>query len=193
MERALHIAIPDWLADVAAASPPLATATARMGFVIDLAMRNVRTGSGGPFAAAVFEIASGLLLAAAGNLVLASHCSAAHAEILALSLAQQAVGGYDLGASGMPRCEIVSSAEPCAMCCGAVLWSGVRRLVFAANDADVRAAGFDEGPKHHDWANELRRRGIDVIGEQQRMQALAVLAAYRAAGGRIYNARAGTC
>jgi tRNA(Arg) A34 adenosine deaminase TadA len=111
--------------------------------------------------------------------------------LLALSLAQRSLGSYDLGASGLPCCEIVSSAEPCAMCCGAVLWSGVRRLVFAANDADVRAVGFDEGVKHQDWANELRRRGIEVIGEQQRPQAVAVLEAYRTGGGLIYNARAG--
>jgi tRNA(Arg) A34 adenosine deaminase TadA len=191
MIEALNVAIPDWLADAAAACPPLATTEARMGFVIDLAMRNVRTGSGGPFAAAVFEISGGKLLGAATNLVVTSHCSAAHAELLALSLAQRSNGSYDLGAPGMPRCEIVSSAEPCTMCCGAVLWSGVRRLVFAANDADVRAVGFDEGPKHPDWANELRRRGIEVIGECQRAQAIAVLTAYRAGGGRIYNSRAG--
>jgi tRNA(Arg) A34 adenosine deaminase TadA len=192
MEHALNIAIPDWLVAASTACPPLGTRAARMGFVIDIARRNVDRGSGGPFAAAVFETASGRLLAAGTNLVLASCCSVAHAEVLALSLAQQGAGRYDLGAAAMPACELVSSAEPCVMCCGAVLWSGVRRLVYAASDADVRAIGFDEGPKHPAWADELRRRGIEVIGGVLAPQAVAVLKAYRAGGGVIYNARAGS-
>lgn len=162
-----------------------------MAFVIELADRNVRFGTGGPFAAAVFESDSGRLLGAATNLVVGSACAAAHAELLALSLAQQAVGCYDLGAAGLPACELVGSAEPCLMCCGAVLWSGVRRLLYAANDTDVRAIGFDEGPKHPAWQDELRRRGIEVVGEFMRGEACAVLAGYRAHGGVVYNARGG--
>ena len=188
----LNIALPPWLAERAAACGSMADSDARMTFVIDLARRNVEANCGGPFAAAVFEVASGRLLAAATNLVVASACSAAHAELLALSLAQQAVGSYDLGAPGHPACELVGSAEPCLMCCGAVLWSGIRRLVYAATDADVRAIGFDEGPKHPHWIEELRRRGIEVSGEVLRPQAQAVLAAYRERGGVVYNSRGGS-
>ena len=163
-----------------------------MAFVLDLARRNVASGSGGPFAAAVYEIASGRLLAAATNLVVASACSAAHAEVLALALAQQAVGTHDLGAPGSPAVELVASCEPCAMCLGAVAWSGVRRLACAASGRDAEALGFDEGPKPADWAGELRRREIEVVEGVMREAAVAILHAYRAAGGRIYNARAGS-
>ena len=188
---ALNVVLLPWLAERTAACSPIADSDARMAFVIDLARRNVESNCGGPFAAAVFEIASGRLLAAATNLVVASACSAAHAELLALSLAQQSIGRYDLGAAGQPACELVGSAEPCLMCCGAVLWSGIRRLVYAATDADVRAIGFDEGPKHPHWIDELRRRGIEVVGEVLRPQAQSVLAAYRDRGGVVYNARGG--
>ncbi len=186
----LRIALPAWL--VATPCPPLPAEAERMAFVIELSRRNVVTGSGGPFAAAVFEADTGRLLAAGANLVMASRCSAAHAEVLALSLAQQALGSHDLGAAGLPACELVSSCEPCAMCIGAVAWSGVRRLVYAAQEADARAVGFDEGPKHSDWAGELRRRGVAVAAGPLRAEAAAVLAAYRSAGGPIYNGRAGT-
>lgn len=186
---ALRIVLPDWL--VATRCPSLPAAADRMAFVIELSRRNVATGSGGPFAAAVFEADTGRLLAAGTNLVMASHCAAAHAEVLALSLAQQALGSHDLGATGLPACELVSSCEPCAMCIGAVAWSGVRRLVYAAREADARAIGFDEGPKHPDWAGELRRRGVVVAGDLLRTDAVAVLEAYRAAGGPIYNGCAG--
>lgn len=191
MESALQIILPTWLIEAGAACPPLAGAEARMGFVIDLAARSA-TGDGGPFAAAVFERDSGRLLAAGVNRVVAGNCSAAHAELLALSLAQRAFGSFDLGAPGLPACELVSSAEPCLMCLGATLWSGVRRLLCAASDADVRAIGFDEGPKPPAWADELRRRGIEVVEGLLRPRAVAVLAAYRARGGMIYNGRAGS-
>lgn len=183
---ALHVVLPAWLAG--RVTPPLPALIDRMAFVIDLSRRNVASGSGGPFAAAVFEQGSGKLLAVGTNLVVGSHCSAAHAEVLALSLAQQALGSFDLGAPDQPACELVSSCEPCAMCIGALAWSGVRRLVYAAHEADARAIGFDEGPKHPDWAGELRRRGIEVAAGPMRSDAVAVLESYRVGGGPIYNA-----
>lgn len=189
MESALDIRLPDWLIIAANACPPLASPEARMAFVIGLARRNVETGSGGPFGAAVFASVGGRLLAVGTNLVVGSRCAAAHAEILALSLAQKALGNFDLGAPGLPECELMTSVEPCVMCAGAVLWSGVRRVVCGASDDDARAIGFDEGPKHPDWANELRARGIEVVEGVLRPQAVAVLEYYRAIGGRIYNAR----
>lgn len=185
LPAALHVALPGWLTELVC--PPLPGLPERMAFVIELSRRNVLAGSGGPFAAAVFEMASGKLLAVGTNLVVGSHCSAAHAEVLALSLAQQALGSFDLSAPGLPACELVSSCEPCAMCLGAVAWSGVRRLVYTAREADARAIGFDEGPKHPDWAGELRRRGIEVMQGPLRSVAVAVLESYRVAGGPIYN------
>jgi tRNA(Arg) A34 adenosine deaminase TadA len=139
----------------------------------------------------VFERNSGRLLAAGANRVVTSHCSSAHAEILALSLAQARVGNHDLGAPGLPECELVASAEPCAMCLGAVLWSGVRSLVCAASGADVIAQGFDEGPRPTDWIAQLQTRDIRVETGLLREEALAILRAYRKAGGPIYNARGG--
>lgn len=187
MNAALHIELPEWLIQAGAACGPLATEAERMRFVVELSRRNVETHSGGPFAAAVFEIDSGRLVAAATNLVVASHCSAAHAEVLALSFAQQALGRYDLGASDLPAMELVGSCEPCAMCLGALGWSGVRRLVCAATGADAEVIGFDEGPKPPDWAGELRRRGIEVVEGVLRAEAVAVLITYRHLGGLIYN------
>lgn len=186
---ALHIELPAWLA-AAATQAPLADETARMAFVVDLARRSAAAG-GGPFAAAVFESASGRLVAAGANLVVAAHCAAAHAEILALSLAQQAVACHDLGAAGLPAHELVTSAEPCAMCLGAVVWSGVRRLVCGARDEDVRAIGFDEGAKPAGWPELLAGRGIALRRDVLRVEAAAVLRDYAAAGGAIYNGRAG--
>jgi tRNA(Arg) A34 adenosine deaminase TadA len=190
MNSALHIELPDWLVAAGAACAPLTTETARMDFVVELARRNIGFG-GGPFAAAVFEIDSGRLVAAGINLVVASRCSTAHAEVLALAFAQQARRDHDLGAPGMPAVELVTSCEPCAMCLGAVAWSGVRRVVCGASGADAEALGFDEGPKPADWVGELRQRGIEVVEGVMREAAVAVLQGYRTRGGKIYNASRG--
>ena len=123
-----------------------------MRLAVSLARENVRRGTGGPFGAAVFEARTGRLVAAGVSLVVPARWSGAHAEIVALALAQRALGTHDLGGPGMAPHELVTSVEPCAMCLGAVAWSGVRRLVCGAREAEARAIGFDEGPKPGRWA-----------------------------------------
>ncbi len=154
-----------------------------MAAAIDLGRDGAAAGLGGPFGALV--VSPALEQVAAGvNLVLASNLSALHAEVVALTLAQRRLGGWDLSAGGF---TLITSCEPCLMCLGATLWSGVRRLVCAARGADAEAAGFDEGPKPNDWPGEMRRRGIEVVTGVQRERARAALAAYAAAGGVIYS------
>jgi tRNA(Arg) A34 adenosine deaminase TadA len=167
------------------------TTDEQMAVAIELARRNVVERTGGPFGAAVFEIESGRLLAPGVNLVLGSSTAVAHAEIVALALAGVVTGNFDLGAPGHPQAVLVASTEPCAMCFGAVPWSGVRRLVCGARDEDARAIGFDEGPKLIDWQSALESRGIEVVRDIGRDTAVEVLGHYATAGGEIYNGRRG--
>ena len=166
-------------------------ATSRMRLAIGLAAENGARGTGGPFGAAVFERASGRLVAVGVNRVEPSGQSHAHAELLALALAQRARGVWDLGAPGLPRHELVSSSEPCAMCFGAIPWSGVRHILCGARGEDACAIGFDEGAKPADWVGALRGRGIEVVQDLCRAEAQAVLGHYLTAGGHIYNAQRG--
>lgn len=180
------LSLPEWVAPLLErAGEPLADDAARMGLVLALARANAERGTGGPFGAAVYE-PDGRLVAVGVNLVVASGCSHAHAEMVALALAQRAVGGFDLGAPGQPAHELVTSCEPCAMCFGAIPWSGVRRLVCGARGADARAIGFDEGEKPARWIAALERRGIAVLRDVRRAEARAVLRDY---AGPRYNAR----
>ena len=188
----VEIKVPDWI-DALLVDPEktYATVADRMDLVIDLARRNVDTVTGGPFGAAVFEMQSGRLVAPGVNGVIAGNCSVAHAEIVAIMVAQKIMGSYDLGGEGVPALELVSSTEPCAMCLGAVVWSGVRRLVCGARDEDARRIGFDEGPKPHRWAAALEQRGIEVVRDVGREAAVDVLLHYVDRGGIVYNARQG--
>lgn len=179
--------LPPWVGDYAAGYRASLDPAARMDFVIGASRRNVAEGTGGPFAAAVFAVASGELLSLGVNLVAQRKLSILHAEIVALTLAQERLGSFDLGGEGMPACELVTSTEPCAMCYGAIPWSGVRRLVTGARDTDARWIGFDEGPRTPRWREELEERGIAVRTDLLRAEAAAVLDAYAARGGEIYN------
>lgn len=182
----IRLQLPYWVDDLIPDPQRLfPTVEERMELAIALARRNIASG-GGPFGAAVFASESGRLIAPGVNLVMPGHCSSAHAEIVALSLAQQRLGLHQLGLAG-GRFELVSSTEPCAMCLGAVPWSGVVRLVCGARDEDARAVGFDEGDKPADWPNLLRRRGIEVLRDVLRLDAAAVLRAYVEQGGELYN------
>lgn len=155
-----------------------------MDLVLSLAQRNVDEGTGGPFAAAIFGI-DGQLIAGGVNLVVPASAPIAHAEIVAIAHAGQTLGSWQIGHAGGH--ELTSSTEPCAMCLGAVPWSGVKRLACGASDADARAVGFDEGNKPTDWVNNLRSIGIDVEQDVRREEAAAVLQRYASGGGAIYN------
>lgn len=178
----LRIDLPAWLADVA---PPTHTGDdARMAFVLDLVDRQVDAGTGGPFAAAVFGGTDGGLMGIGVNRVEAASACIAHAEVVALAVAGQAVGSFTLVGHDA---VLVASTEPCAMCLGAVGWSGVTRLVCGATDADARSVGFDEGDKPSDWTAGLAARGIEVATEVLRPRAAAALSRYVEVGGTLYN------
>lgn len=161
---------------------------ARIALAIELSRRNVAEGTGGPFGAALFDEDSGELVSVGMNLVVSSNNSTAHAEMIAFQLAEARRGTHSLAAHGR-RVALFTSCEPCAMCFGATLWSGVRRVVCAATAEDARAIGFDEGPVFEASWNYLAERGVQVERGRARAEAQAVLRAYRDGGGLIYNGR----
>jgi tRNA(Arg) A34 adenosine deaminase TadA len=163
----------------------------RMRLVVELSRLNVERGTGGPFGAAIFERETGRLLAPGVNLVVPASCSVAHAEMVAIMIAQQVAGDFDLGGGGKPAYELYASTEPCAMCLGATPWSGVRGLLCGARDEDARAVGFDEGAKLPFWIAALEEIGISVKRDVLREDAARVLFDYADGGGEIYNARRG--
>jgi tRNA(Arg) A34 adenosine deaminase TadA len=180
--------LPSWIESFVADSKQVfPTAEERMQLVITLARLNIEHRTGGPFGAGIFEQKSGRLVAVGVNQVESANCSIAHAEILAIAIAQQIIGHYDVGSEESAAYELVTSTEPCAMCLGAVSWSGVREVVCGARDEDARHIGFDEGPKPQNWIRSLQSRGISVVRDVLREQAKAVLVEYHKAGGLIYN------
>lgn len=183
----IELCLPGWTAVHVEDARPLESDAERMQFVVALARENTQRGTGGPFAAAVFESGTGALVSLGVNLVPSLGLSVLHAEIVAIMLAQRRAGSYTLSGPGMPRHELVTSCEPCAMCLGAVLWSGVRRLVCGAAREDAEEIGFDEGPVFAESYDYLAGRGIEVVRRVERAAARDVLTTYAADAGVIYN------
>jgi tRNA(Arg) A34 adenosine deaminase TadA len=183
------IRLPRWVAELLAHSPKIfRTREDRMRFVVTLARENVQRQTGGPFGAGIFD-ASGCLVAPGVNIVVTRNCSILHAEMVAIALAQKTLGRYDISDEGKSDYELVASTEPCAMCFGAIPWSGVTRLVCGARDEDARHIGFDEGPKLPNWQQALEERGVQVSRDVLRQEAVDVLNLYVKMGGAIYNVR----
>lgn len=177
--------LPEWLDFARLATRAYPDADAQIALAIELARCNVEHASGGPFGAAVFDDA-GALVAAGVNRVEALASSLAHAEIIALTLAQRRLRRARLNADGR-RYTLATSAQPCCQCYGAVVWAGLDALLIGARVEDTQAlAGFDEGPLPADWAGDLQRRGIRVARDLRRAEARAVLSDYRARGGCGY-------
>jgi tRNA(Arg) A34 adenosine deaminase TadA len=187
--------LPDWVAEELAAVPEvIPDVDERMAMINRLAGRNFEEKTGGPFAAAVVESRTGKIISIGVNLVLATNLSATHAEVVALSLAQTRLRNWDLGAAELEDHELMVNWRPCAQCYGAVLWSGVKKLIIAgAGPVVEELTGFDEGPLRDDWDDQLRDRGIEVISDVGRDDALAVFRNYRRAvrlgDVTVYNAR----
>jgi tRNA(Arg) A34 adenosine deaminase TadA len=181
------IDLPEWALGVEEPGRRYRTAEDRMHLVIELALRNVQEGTGGPFGAAVFETESGRLVAVGVNSVVRLRCSVLHAEVIALARAQKRLGSYTLAAAGMTPHSLYTSCDPCAMCLGAALWAGVKEIVCAAAREDAVSLRFDEGPVFPESYSYLRQRGITIRHGLLREAARDVLELYRRAGGVIYN------
>ncbi|MBZ0293150.1 MAG: nucleoside deaminase [Anaerolineae bacterium] len=164
-----------------------------MEAVIRFSRLNFERNTGGPFAAGVFERDSGKPVVIGVNRVVPSNCSSAHAEVMGLSLAQKILGTYDLGAVEMPAYQLVVNWRPCVMCYGAVFWSGIRSLVIAGSGPELETiTGFDEGPIHPDWQDELAKRGIDLVEDVLHDEAVQVFKDFAASGALVYNGRGGS-
>ncbi len=164
-----------------------------MTLAIELARRNVVEQTGGPFASVIVEADDmGWRLVSIGvNRVVTENCSLLHGETMAIMFAQKSLGTFDL--SGQNR-VLLTTAEPCIQCFGAIWWAGVRALVTGANAEDVqRITGFNEGPLPEGWKGLLREHPtvpIDVMSYVLRKEACEVLEEYRDSGALIYNAGA---
>lgn len=183
----VQIEYPTWVDEVVDWARRYDGDHAKMRLAIALSRANVERATGGPFGAAIFEAESGRVVAVGMNSVVRSNNCTLHGEMVAFMMAQQRVGSYTLNAPDLPRHELFTSCEPCAMCLGAALWSGVRRVVCGAAREDALKLKFEEGPVFPQSYQYLETRGIAIERNVLREEASAVLELYATTSGTIYN------
>lgn len=101
-----------------------------------------------------------------------------HAELRSIEDAMEHLGGH-LCAEGGKGVTIYSSCEPCAMCMGAILYTGIDRLVYGATLEDSKECVNETLAKSKDVANACNNRKIDIISEVRREEAVKVLNEWR--------------
>ena len=89
------------------------------------------------------EVPVGAVIVRAGKIIARAHNqvellkdATAHAEMLALTQAEAAVGDWRL-----TECDLYVTKEPCAMCAGALVHTRIRRVIFGCTDPFAGAAG----------------------------------------------------
>ena len=107
-----------------------------MEMAIRLSEENVDRG-GGPFGAVI--VRGGQIVATGTNRVVPNNDPTAHAEVMAIRNACQALGTFQLDG-----CTIYTSCEPCPMCLSALYWAGVRRICYGNTKEDAKGIDFDD-------------------------------------------------
>lgn len=146
-------------------------------------LKNYIAAGSGPFLAAIYD-ENDHLIAKTANSVVSENCSHNHAEMNAIQAAEKVLDTYDLSAHNL---KLYVTAEPCIMCLGGIMWSGIKEVYYGVSSKRVEEiTGFDEGFKP-DWLNEFARRGIKVYGEIATEAGEKVLHEYVAAGRKVYK------
>ncbi len=144
---------------------------------IALALENVRSGRGGPFAALIVK--DGSVVAEGTNCVTSTSDPTAHAEVVAIRAACRKLGHFQL-----PGCELFTTCEPCPMCLGAIYWARPARVFYACLAADAAAAGFDDAFIYQELKHPLAARRLPME-QLVRDESLAIFALWKSQENKI--------
>lgn len=161
-----------------------------MEIAVEISARNVQHNTGGPFGCVIFErdvpTKECRVFSVGANRVTALNNSSLHGEMVAIQFAEKKLQNFTMRCKGVKEYLLFTSCEPCAMCLGGTLWSGVGELVCAASKADAEAIGFNEGPVFEESYKQLEAAGIRVKRKVLQPQGAKVLQEYGRSG-IIYN------
>jgi guanine deaminase len=148
-----------------------------MARAIALALDNVKTERGGPFATVIVK--GGEILAEGMNQVTLDNDPTAHAEVVAIRAACRKMRDFRL-----TGCDVYTTCEPCPMCLGALYWSRAERVFFASRREDAAAAGFDDAFIYQELNLPFEARRLPLI-PLMRADAAAVFQAWNASPHRV--------
>ena len=142
-----------------------------MNKYMELAAEEAREGinarHGGPFGCVIIK--DGQVVGKGHNEVIKRRDPTCHGEIMAIKNACKALGTHDL--SG---CELYTTAEPCPMCAGAIMWANIRKVYYGCSISDTDKLGFRD--------KKFYERVCGEYEELDRQECLEVFDEYRKLG-----------
>jgi guanine deaminase len=124
-----------------------------MRAAIDLSLRRMRRGLGGPFGAVV--VRGNQIVGRGWNQVTSANDPTAHAEIMAIRRACRRLKTFRLDG-----CDLYASCEPCPMCLAAIYWARLRRVFYANTRREAAHIGFDDELIYREVARPIGRRRL---------------------------------
>ena len=151
-----------------------------MDLAIQEARRTMNLDFGGPFGALIVN-EEGQILAISSNTVLRDHDPTAHAEINAIRKATKRISSHDL--SG---CTLYTTAYPCPMCLGAIIWSNIKKVYYGCREIDADKIGFRDDFIYKFIEN--KRQNIDILDleEKERDNCLTLFKEYQENNKELY-------
>ena len=135
-----------------------------MKIAIEEAQNGIRSGHGGPFGCVIVK--DGEIVGKGHNEVVRQKDPTCHGEMMAIHDACQTLGTFDL-----TDCELYTTAEPCPMCLGAILWANIRKVYYGCTISDTDAIGFRD--------KIFFSNSFDISEELDRAECLEVFAEYQ--------------
>ncbi|MCX6277222.1 MAG: nucleoside deaminase [Bacteroidetes bacterium] len=120
------------------------------------AFHSVRNNVGGPFGAVVVK--DGRIIGKGGNRVSSTNDPTAHAEIVAIREACNAINSFDLSGS-----ELYTTCEPCPMCLSAIYWANIKQVFFSSTRHQAAEIGFKDNHIYEELSIQPEERKIPFI------------------------------
>lgn len=139
-----------------------------MKIAIDEAEKGVVAGHGGPFGCVIVK--DGKVIGKGHNEVLLQHDPTCHGEIMAIRNTCK-----DLGTIDLTGCELYTTAEPCPMCLGAILWANISKVYYGCSISDTDSIGFRDEVFYDTWNDKAR----EILSELDREDCLRVFDKYK--------------
>ena len=138
-----------------------------MKLAIDEAREGINAHHGGPFGCVI--VRNGEIVGRGHNEVIKQNDPTCHGEMMAIRDACKKLGTHDL-----TSCELYTTAEPCPMCRGAILWANIRKVYYGCNISDTDKIGFRDKvfyESEEKFSEELEREEcLEVFEEYQNIR-----------------------
>ena len=123
---------------------------------VALSREGMLNGNGGPFGCVI--VLGEKIIGEGSNKVTTTNDPTAHAEVVAIRAACEALGSYQL-----TGCDVYTSCEPCPMCLGAIYWARPNRVIYANTRYEAAAIEFDDEFIYKEISTPLGERKVPFI------------------------------